>query len=45
MHDLEHVRRSSELFEAREVCLQAIRSHHQSTGACTIPIPTPATGE
>ena len=45
MRDLEHVRRSSESSKAREVRLQAIRSHHQSTRACTIPILTPVTGE
>ena len=44
--DLEHVRRSSESSEAREVRLQAIRSHHQSTRACTTPVLTPpVTGE
>ena len=41
MRDLEHVRRSSESSEAREVHLQAIRSHHQSTRACTTPVFTP----
>ena len=41
MRDLEHVRRSSESSEAREVRLQAIRSHHQSTRACTTPVLTP----
>ena len=41
MRDLEHVRRISESSEGREVRLQTIRSHHQSTRACTTPVLTP----
>ena len=35
------VRKTSESSEARDVHLQAIRSHHQSTRACTTPVLTP----
>ena len=41
MSDRAYVRRSSESSEAREVHLQPIRSHHQSTRACTTPVLTP----
>ena len=41
MRDLQRVRRSSESSEAREVRLQALRIHNQSTRACTTPVPTP----
>ena len=41
MSDRAYVRRSSESSEARDVRLQAIRSHHQSTRACTTPVLTP----
>ena len=46
MRDLQRVRRSSESSEAREVRLQALRIHIQSTRACTTPVLTPPlTGE
>ena len=46
MRNLERVRRSSESSEAREVRLQALRTHNQSTRACTTPVLTPpVTGE
>ena len=35
------IHRSNESSEAREICLQALRTHYQSTRACTTPVLIP----